>query len=96
MVSAQELQRMFLACGGSVYERGREENASCLEIDGWQQFLCRLAMHWGRMDDSAPAMLVAERLSKLLQSIDNNEAMNIVRAWRAKGQTTPRKAIRGK
>jgi len=87
MASHQELARMFSAAGGLM---SKDDDTPSLDYEGWQQLLCRLAMHWGRIDDTAPANEVARRLTRFLQSLENSEAMITVESWRVRTQTHKR------
>jgi len=87
VASHQELARMYRACGGAP---GNDDEVPCLELEAWQQLMCRLAMHWGRIDDSSSPAEVAQRLHKFLRSLENSEAMINVESWRVRTQTHKR------
>jgi len=79
VIQHQELVRIFRASVGIGVPM--EESIKCVEYAMWQQLLCRLAMHWGRIDHTATPEEVAQRLHKFLRSLDNSEAMVKVEDW---------------
>jgi len=76
VVSQKDILGLFRASVGIGAPSHGE--AKTMDYHLWEQFLCRLAMHWGRVDATASAEDVAQRLHKFLRTLENAAAMSKV------------------
>ena len=73
VISQKDILSLFRASIGLGAPSDAE--AKTMDYTIWQQFLCRLAMHWGRVDHTASAEEVAQRLHKFLRTLEGSPAM---------------------